>query len=91
MNERSYMKPEFEEIKLNEQVILTIKKDSSSYIRFENEVSGTILTINHLPKKADPIPSSETIEVLVFRDDIGEIFLIPYQDIETVGYIISAA
>jgi hypothetical protein len=91
------MKPGFDQIQLNRQVVLVLKERTESFSHADNELSGTILTINRIEQEEESIAihhDSDTIiqhqkkkEIWVLRDDIGEIFLIPYQDIESVQYI----
>jgi hypothetical protein len=91
------MKPGFDQIQLNRQVVLVLKERTESPSYSDNELSGTILTINKIEQEEESIPvhqDSDTIirhqktkQVWVLRDDIGEIFLVPYNDIESVQYI----
>jgi hypothetical protein len=90
------MKPGFDQIQLNRHVVLVLKERTESPSYSDNELSGTILTINKIEQEEESMSihhDSDTIiqnqkkkEVWILRDDIGEIFLIPYEDIDSVSY-----
>jgi hypothetical protein len=89
------MKPEFDKIQLNRQVLLIMKEKTGSLVNFNSELSGTILTVNKIDQEEESefndsgtiIQGQKTKQVWVLRDDIGEVFLVPYNEIESVQYI----
>jgi hypothetical protein len=85
------MKPAFEKIQLNKQVVLIIRKDSSSFAQFEREISGTVVTINDNKTSDTASQPTDKTQAWVLRDETGEIFIVPYIDIESAGYIFPAA
>jgi hypothetical protein len=91
------MKPEFDKIGLNRQVLLVFREGTRSFSRFENELSGTVLTTHTATKiyeHACVYPTHDDILIKqsrmtewIVRDDVGEIFVVPYEDIESIQYL----
>ncbi|MFL5728894.1 MAG: hypothetical protein ACJ75J_05330 [Cytophagaceae bacterium] len=93
------MKPYYKDIDIDRKAVFKLKKGSPGSLEFNEEVKGSVLRLETIDRKTDPLlldiyrlethdSELEKLDVWVIMDNTHEEINIPYRDVESVEYLI---
>ncbi|MFL5731295.1 MAG: hypothetical protein ACJ75J_17535 [Cytophagaceae bacterium] len=92
------MKPKFDQIKIHKKVKIFLTENSASYAELGYIISGEVLSAHELNKKENPgffdlynfqlhLSHHNKVKVIMLKTEVGEEYLLSYEDIKELRYV----